>query len=81
MNAYLRFALMMTVSFVVMYAVMFFNVDVFDHVMLSPTRTYMTLLMIMPMILIMMGFMWGMYKNKRLNYAIMGIAIVVGVGC
>ena len=81
MNAYLRFALMMTVSFVVMYAVMFFNVDVFDHVMLSPTRTYMTLLMIMPMVLIMMGFMSGMYKNKQLNYAIMGTAVVVGVGC
>ena len=81
MNAYLRFALMMAVSFVVMYAVMFFNVDVFDHVMLSPTRTYMTLLMITPMVLIMMGFMSGMYKNKRLNYAIMGTAVVAGVGC
>jgi hypothetical protein len=81
MNPYLRFALMMCVSFVVMYAVMFFNVDVFDHVYLSPTRTYMTFLMIAPMVLIMMGFMWKMYKNKALNYAIMGTAVVVGVLC
>lgn len=81
MNPYLRFGLMMLVSFVVMYAVMFFNVDVFDHVMLSPTRTYMTLLMIAPMVLIMMSFMWSMYKNKVVNYAILGTAVVVGVLC
>jgi hypothetical protein len=81
MNPYPRFGLMMLVSFVVMYAVMFFNVDVFDHVMLSPTRTYMTLLMIAPMVVIMMGFMWSMYQNKVVNYAILGTAVVVGVLC
>jgi hypothetical protein len=81
MSPYLRFALMMIVSFVLMYGIMFFNLDVFDHVYLSPTRTYMTFLMIMPMILVMMGFMWSMYKNKTLNYLIMGTAVVVGVLC
>jgi hypothetical protein len=81
MNPYLRFGLMMLVSFVVMYAVMFFNIDVIDHAMLSPTRTYMTLLMIAPMVVIMMGFMWSMYQNKVVNYAILGTAVVVGVLC
>ncbi|WP_116106976.1 DUF305 domain-containing protein [Lewinella sp. IMCC34191] len=78
---YLRFALMMAISFVIMYTVMFLNVDVFEHVMLSPTRTYMTALMIAPMVLIMMGFMWTMYKNKVWNYLIMATAIVVFVLC
>lgn len=76
---YGKFALMMGVSFVVMYAVMFLNADVFDHVMLSNTRTYMTLLMIAPMAISMMLFMWGMYKNKKLNYIIMGLSAIVFV--
>jgi hypothetical protein len=49
MNPYLKFGVMMTTSFVIMYAVMYLNVDVFDHVYLAPTRTYMTFLMIAPM--------------------------------
>jgi hypothetical protein len=81
MNPYLRFGLMMATSFVIMYAVMFLNVDVFEHVMLSPTRTYMTFLMIAPMVLVMMGFMWGMYKKKTWNYVIMGVAVVTFILC
>jgi len=81
MNPYLRFGLMMATSFVIMYAVMFLNVDVFKDVMLSPTRTYMTFLMIAPMVLIMMGFMWGMYKKKVWNYVIMGVAVLTFVLC
>lgn len=76
---YGKFALMMGVSFVVMYAVMFLNADVYDHVMLSNTRTYMTILMIAPMAISMMLFMWGMYKNRKLNYIIMGLSAIVFV--
>ncbi len=79
MNSYQKFSLMMAVSFIVMYGVMFLNADQFAHVMLSNTRTYMTILMIAPMILIMMGFMWGMYKRKIINYITMGAAVVVFV--
>ena len=69
-KSYLKFAAMMAVSFVIMYAVMFLNADVFEHVMLSNTRTYMTILMIAPMAISMMLFMWGMYENKKANYLI-----------
>ena len=78
-NHYIKLALMMTVSFVIMYAVMFLNADVWDHVMLSTTRTYMTILMIAPMAISMMLFMWGMYKNKALNYIILGVAALIFV--
>jgi uncharacterized protein (DUF305 family) len=77
MNNYLKFGLMMLTSFIIMYAVMFFNVDVFGHVMLSTMRTYMTILMIAPMAITMMLYMWGMYKNKKANYAILAVAAVV----
>ncbi len=77
MNNYLKFGLMMLTSFVIMYAVMFFNVDVFGHVLLSTMRTYMTILMIAPMAIVMLLYMWGMYKNKKANYAILAVAAVV----
>ncbi len=81
MNPYLKFGLMMATSFVIMYAVMFLNVDVFDHVMLSPSRTYMTFLMIAAMVFVMMGFMWGMYRKKVWNYAILGVVALTFILC
>jgi hypothetical protein len=76
-GSYVKFALMLAISFVIMYAVMYLNVDRFEHVYLSLTRLYMTLLMVAPMALIMLGFMRTMYKNKRLNVIIIGGSIAV----
>lgn len=67
----------MAVSFVIMYAVMFLNADLFDHVMLSTTRTYMTILMVAPMAVSMLLFMWGMYENKKVNFMILGTAVIL----
>ena len=76
-SSYTKFASMMGVSIIIMYAVMFLNADTFDHVMLSNTRTYMTILMVAPMAISMMLFMWKMYKNKVLNYIIIiGSAVI-----
>ena len=80
MNPYLKFGLMMMTSFVIMYAIMYLNVDRFDHIYLAQTRTYMTILMIAPMAITMLLFMWGMYKDKRWNYAIIAAALLVGAG-
>lgn len=77
---YIKFAAMMAVSFIIMYAVMFLNADVFEHVMLSTTRTYMTILMIAPMAISMMLFMWGMYENKKANYIILVSAVIIFIG-
>ena len=78
---YLKFLLMIAVSFVIMYAVMFLNVFESDHIYLSTTRTYMTFLMVCPMAISMMLFMWGMYPNKKLNYGIMGTAFGLFILC
>ena len=76
-GSYAKFALMMAVSFVIMYGVMFLNVDKFDHVYLSVMRTYMTILMISLMAIVMMLFMRGMYKNQKINVAILaGSALI-----
>jgi uncharacterized protein (DUF305 family) len=74
---YLMFGLMLLTSFIEMYAVMFLNVAQWDHVMLSWTRTYMSLLMVAPMGVIMLLYMWSMYKNRMANFAILAVCIVV----
>lgn len=68
---------MMIISFIIMYSVMFTNVDSTDHIMLSTMRTYMTILMVAPMAIFMMLFMWGMYKNKMLNKLIIGVSAII----
>lgn len=77
---YKKFGLMMLVSFIIMYAIMFANVDLFEHIMLSNTRTYMTLLMVAPMAISMLLFMLSMYKNKKINTIILSVASIVLIG-
>ena len=76
-NNYLKFGLMMLCSFLFMYAAMFFNVDKFDHIYLSHSRTYMALYMVGPMALIMLGFMLPMYTNRRKNIIIVVSAVLI----
>ncbi len=76
---YGKFALMMAISFVIMYAVMFLNVSEFNHIYLSLNRFYMTLLMVAPMTVLMMGLMRGMYPNKKANLGIIAAGVVVFV--
>jgi hypothetical protein len=75
-SGYNKMMLMLAVSFIIMYAVMFLNVDNADHIYLSLTRVYMSLLMVSPMAILMLIFMHGMYKNKKLNVMI-GIAAII----
>lgn len=49
---------------------MFLNVDELDHIYLSTTRTYMALLMVLPISILMLLVMWKMYPGKRLNTTI-----------
>lgn len=76
-SAYLKFLLMMLVSFIIMYGVMFLNVDRFEHIYLSLTRAYMTLLMTAPMAITMLAFMGGMYKNKKINFGVIAASVLV----
>lgn len=75
--AYRRFALMIAASTVVMFGLMYLNTYALDHVFFSQTRMWMALLMGAVMAVVMMGFMWSMYENRRLNLAILGGAVAV----
>ncbi|SDG12069.1 DUF305 domain-containing protein [Mucilaginibacter gossypii] len=67
---YKTFVLTLFLSFIIMYGVMFLNVDQADHIYLSMTRFYMTLMMVAAMALLMLAMMRMMYKNRKLNMVI-----------
>lgn len=74
---YKKFFLTMAISFIIMYAVMFLNVEDINHIYVSPTRLYMALLMVAPMAILMLLTMGKMYPNKELNIVIMVVSIIV----
>ncbi|WP_198162018.1 DUF305 domain-containing protein [Sphingomonas sp. TDK1] len=77
---YGRFAAMIATSTVVMFGLMYLNTYALDHVMFSQTRMWMALLMGAVMAIIMLGFMWGMYPNRRANIGIVAGAAAVFAG-
>jgi uncharacterized protein (DUF305 family) len=66
---------MIAVSTFLMYGLMYLNTYAFEHVRFSQTRVWMALIMGAAMAAIMLGFMWRMYENKAINFAILVGAI------
>ncbi len=76
-NNYPKLLLMLVISFVIMYGVMFLNIDKLEHLYLSLTRTYMSLMMVAPMAVLMLLLMPMMFENKKLNMLIMAGSVLV----
>jgi len=77
MNMYVRFMLMIGTSTVVMFVLMYVNTYNIDHVFWSETRFWMAFVMGAAMMVVMLGFMWSMYKNRTKNFIILSVAVVV----
>ena len=77
---YRRFAAMIATSTIVMFGLMYLNTYALGDVAFSQTRTWMAIMMGAVMALIMIGFMWGMYKNRRTNVGIVIGAVAVFAG-
>lgn len=75
-----RFLAMIATSTMVMFALMYVNTHALDHVFFSETRAYAALYMGAAMAAVMLAFMWGMYKNRAANIAILAGAAVVFAG-
>ena len=69
--SYARFAAMIVTSTIVMFGLMYLNTYALDHIFYSQTRTWMAVVMGAVMAVIMLGFMWSMYKSPRANTAIL----------
>lgn len=76
-NSYRKLILITVVSFLVMYIVMFLNMDRLDNYHTSTTRVYMAILMVAPMAILMMALMGKMYPNKKKNKIIIISSIIV----
>jgi uncharacterized protein (DUF305 family) len=75
--SYWRFAAMIAASTIVMYGLMYLNAYAYEHVFWSETRAWMAVMMGAAMAVVMLGFMWGMYANSRINLVILGLAAAV----
>ena len=75
--SYKKFALIMVVSFICMYGVMFLNITELNHFYISTTRIYMAILMVSIMSVVMMLMMGKMYPNKKVNTGIIVGSILV----
>ena len=76
-GSYRKFAAMIATSTVAMLGLMYLNTYEIGHVFWSETRTYMAIYMGAAMAIIMLAFMFGMYENRKLNFAIFGGSLVV----
>jgi uncharacterized protein (DUF305 family) len=74
---YKKLFIMLLLSFLLMYAIMFLNVDDASHIYINMTRFYMTILMICVMAILMVAMMPMMYANKRKNTIIIISSVVL----
>jgi len=73
---YPRFMAMVGTSMLTMLGLMYLNTYVVDHVFWSETRFWMMFVMGSVMAMVMIAFMWRMYKNTAKNWIIVGVALV-----
>lgn len=79
MKPYISLLIALSISYVVMWAIMYSRVNAWDNVFLSLNQVYMAGLMVSAMLLIMLIVMGSMYKNKKFNIVllILGTALVI----
>lgn len=78
-NHYLRLAVMIVLSFISMYVLMYAMVNTLGDVYNSLNQVYMAGLMTAPMVVIELLLMSGMYKNKKLNALLITGGCVAGI--
>lgn len=77
---YLRFAAMILTAMVVMYWVMFVASWELSHVRWSQSRVFMAITMGGTMGLVMLAWMLNMYRNTKLNLAIVVVSLLLFAG-
>ena len=76
-SSYWRFMAMVSTSTVIMFFLMYANTYDADHIFWSETRFWMMFVMGAMMMVVMLLFMWGMYKDRTKNFIILGVAAIV----
>ena len=76
-SSYGRFLAMVGTSTAIMFGLMYLISYSLEHIYWSETRFYMTFVMGATMAVVMLLFMWGMYKNMAANVAILAGSAVM----
>jgi len=74
-----RFAAMIATSTFIMFFLMYQLVYSLDHATFSVNRLIASLVMGCVMTVVMLGFMWSMYKGRRTKIAVLVVAALAGV--
>ena len=77
---YWRFMAMVSTSTVIMFFLMYANSFDMDDVFWSETRFWMMFVMGGMMMIVMLLFMWGMYRDTKKNVIILAVGAVVFAG-
>ncbi|MCL4839569.1 MAG: DUF305 domain-containing protein [Thermoanaerobaculia bacterium] len=77
---YLRFAAMILASFAAMYVLMYAMVNAVENALPNNNQLYMAGLMAAAMAIVELAIMGGMYPNKKLTLAIVGVSILALAG-
>lgn len=77
MKNYAHFLAMVGTATIIMFILKYFNVFQLDHIFYSETRAYMAIMMGSVMAIVMLLFMWKMYPNKKANFIILGVSIII----
>jgi hypothetical protein len=73
-----RFAAMIAASTLIMFFLMYQLVYSYDHALFSVNRLIASLLMGCVMSVVMLGFMWSMYKGTAAKVAVLVLAVAAG---
>jgi hypothetical protein len=74
-----RFAAMIALSTFIMFFLMYQLIYSLDHAMFSVNRLVSSLVMGCVMTLVMLGFMWSMYKGLQAKIGVLVVAALAGV--
>jgi hypothetical protein len=77
MKPYLTLLIALSISYVVMFAIMYSRVNEFSNLFLSLNQVYMAGLMISAMLIIMLVTMGAMFKNKTLNIILLALGTLL----
>ena len=74
-----RFAGMIVTSTVIMFFLMYQLIYTLDHGLFSMNRLIASLVMGCVMTLVMLGFMWSMYRGKGVKITVLAVAALLGI--
>lgn len=74
-----KFAAMIATSIFIMFFLMYQLVYSFDHAMFSINRLIASLVMGCVMTVVMLGFMWSMYKGKQTRVTVLAASAILAI--